>query len=321
MDRYELLCRIDRHHQRRLDGATFRSAQSSDPIPPYVTTGQQRVLGALAELRYACSGRIALHLGVHKRTVERSLEPLRAKRMVGWFRWIDTSLISAENRTGPLGSRCVYCLTDLGASRCLMDGVVESDRHLITRNYRGKPILYGAVPHNLGIVDVIIGLRLAERRSIHEILWTLPDFVSERDGGSRKVATREPLGGKSEMRPDMVSVLRSGTTGQTHTLYVEFERAVKDRDYVSNKLKNYSALFRRKKRRFDHGPPILLYVIEKYRTEKWRDDRTESVIQLAREHHVAPAFRIASVDDVVNDAFGPVWTKVDGTSWSIGGRR
>ena len=315
MNYYDILCRKDRHYERLMSGVPFRSVQSEDPLPPNVSPAHLKTLHALAELRYACADRLSLYRGLNRRSVERHLENLRSKRLVAWFRWIDTSNILDGTHTMP--SKCVYCLTSLGVARLLLDRAIEDDRHLIIRSWRGRPRLHGVLSHQIGIVDIIIGLRLAERRSLkNEILWTLPDFVLDRVDGKSRCATIEPIG-KSEVRPDMVACLRSKTTGERYVLYVEYERTKKQRNIVGDKFRNYSRLFRARKRRFDSGKPVLLYVLTPCRHDEDTDDRKKLVRKWASEHAIAPAFRTASLSDVVSDAFGPVWVKATGEPWSI----
>ncbi|MGI9490966.1 MAG: replication-relaxation family protein [Geminicoccaceae bacterium] len=313
----ELKCREERQIERLLSGASISRLPASERLPPSATTKQLDILAALTVLRFACVDRLSLYLPRYVRGIQRSLEVLRSRRLVSWFRWVDTTGI--KDGLDPLPTTPVYCLTTKGVERCILDRVIEDDTYMLTRSWRGKPVLHSGMPHQLGIVDIVIGLSIASRRSpTHEIFLTVPDFVNEEIDGKARVATIELLGGKNEFRPDLIAYARAKISGKFFTLYIELERKNKGSGEINGKFDNYSALFQMANRRFDKGKPILLYVITPCIDPKDTENRVKLVRSWVKNKPVAPAFRITSLDRLKENAFGPIWQKSDGSAWGIG---
>lgn len=180
-------------------------------------------------------------------------------------------------------------------------------------------MLYATMPHQLGLVDIMIGMRISARRSpTYDVQWMVPDFVFAELEGKSRIATIELFGTKNELRADLIACARAKNSERSVNLYVELERRNKAASEITKKLDNYSVLFRAKNRRFNDGPPVLLYVVTNSVKKEHTDNRKALVRKWALEKPVAPAFRIAALDDVKEDAFGPVWQKADGTPWRIG---
>ena len=317
MDLAQLERRRDRHHERLLSGVSVSRLPASEKLPPHATARELDILRALAELRYACVRRIVRYLDSYDRGVQRTLEALRNKKLVAWFRWVDTT--NAGNGLDPLATTPVYCLTTSGAERCILDRVIEDDTYTLTRGWRGKPVLHATMPHQLGIVDLMMDLRIAARRSPHyDIQWMVPDFVYEDIEGKSRVATIELLGTDNELRADLIACARAKNSERSVNFYVELERKNKGATEVTKKFDNYGVLFRTKDRRFNDGPPVLLYVVTSCVDPKDTDNRIKLVRKWVQNKPVAPAFRISSTDRIRDNAFGRVWQKADGSAWSIG---
>ena len=323
MNRNDMIERLHSYNSGLLAGQSLSKVRSRYPIPSVARGRELSVLSALCELRFGCVSRLSRYMGVTRRSADRYLESLRSKGLVSWFRWCDTT--GLRGGTGRLATKCVYCLSPGGRDRCLLEGVVEDDVGLVVRRWRGIPKLHGLIGHYLGIVDIVLGFRLAERLSTsHELLWTLPDFVTCRvpsDDGKDRVtsATYERLGEGVECRPDLVMLLRSLSSGSEYTLYVEYERTSRDLKYFREKLLNYGRLFSGV-RRFGNGLPILLYVVDDFSDSRDTLSRCRFLSEEALRHRVGPAFRISSRGQVLGDAFGDVWFRAGGDRrWSIGG--
>ena len=316
LNRAELECRLERHHERLLRGDRIGRLPASEKLPPAVTRSELRVLSALAVLRYACVDRLTLYLNSYKRGIQRTLEVLRNKRLVAWFRWTDTK--NVKEGIGTLPTIPVYCLTTRGVERCILDRMLEDGTNILTRSWRGKPVIQATVPHQLGIVDIIIGLQMASRRSTtHEVLDVVPDFVNTKIEGKRRAATTELFGTPDEFRPDLIACTRAKNSGALFTLYIEFERKNKERKEIEGKFVSYSKLFLKKERRFNSGKPVLLYVVADGHDDRYTADRIKLVSSWAKGKPVAPAVRFSSLTPVLERAFSDIWTKVDGSRWSI----
>jgi hypothetical protein len=175
------------------------------------------------------------------------------------------------------------------------------------------------MPHHLGIVDIILGLSMAARRSpSYEILDTVPDFVTTEIEGKHRVATTELYNTDNELRADLIAHTRAKKLGLDFTFYIELERTNRAPQIILKKFINYSALFVQQTRRFNWGKPVLLYVILDGADERRSEDRMKLVSSWVKDKPVAPAFRIATLSDVKERAFDGIWRKVNGDRWSIG---
>lgn len=176
------------------------------------------------------------------------------------------------------------------------------------------------MPHQLGIVDIMMSLNIASRRSgTHEVDSMVPDFVFENIEGKPRIATIESMGTAHELRADLIAHIYAKILERSFTVYFELERKSRDSKKILKKFDNYSVLFKAKERRFNDGTPVLLYVVTDCSHERDTKERIKLVSKWASTKPIAPAFRITSLSKVKKNAFGQVWMKADGTPWSIGG--
>ena len=317
MNYEDLIGRQERYHRRWFESGTARGIKAADRPPAHATARELGILGALAYLRFASIDHLTAFTGRKTRRVQETMESLRSKKLVAWFRWVDTR--NAGEGMDPLSTTYVYCLTTKGAERCILDQIVEDDTYLLTRSWRGRPVLHTTMPHQISVVDILLGLHLSSRNlDSHDLLWAVPDFVSDEIDDQKVTATVENHGTKNEFRADLIACTRAKKSGNLFNLYFELERLSKDCKRVRKKFEDYASLFTKKNRRFNDGPPVLLYVITDCKHDTDTANRIELVRSWAKESPVAPSFRISTLSKVRRNAFGRVWTKVDGSPWGIG---
>lgn len=317
VDVNELNARSDRYHERWFQAGYESRIPYKDRLPPTATVKQLEILRALTLLRFSTVEHLCKFTGRKSRRIQESLEVLRNKKLVAWFRWVDTRVMSQG--MDPLTTTFVYCLTTSGVERCILDRVIQDDRYLLTRSWRGKPVLHATMPHQLGIVDICLGLSIASRQSAtHEVREMVPDFVFTDIEGKSRVSTIEMLNTSNELRADLIARIWAKILGRSFVAYFELERTAKNAQKIMQKFENYSVLFKAKERRFDQGTPVLLYVVTNCVDERDTEKRMKLVRSWAANKPVAPAFRITSLKKISNNAFGQIWQKIDGSPWGIG---
>lgn len=311
MDLADLQARSDSYLDSYLSGATSRRPAPADRPPASVGPVQGQLLADLAWCRFATTKQLVTLSGRGIPRVYETLENLRGKKLVSWCRWVNTAS-NIKDGTGPLPATLIYCLTTKGVERCIFNRALESDMFTLTRSWTGRPYLASEIPHHLGLTDIMVALKIASRRSAtHEISWVLPDFVYTDLEGKNRIATIEFPGDKKfEVRPDLVACARAKISGRLYTPYFELERTHRKPRAIFRKFEVYANLFVSDNRRFNDGPPLLLYVT----TSR---ERIKTVMDMVREKEVAPAFRITHIDDLKEDAFGPIWKTATGEQWAI----
>lgn len=311
--------------QAMLSGRRPRQVPRKIRLPATATPKQLEMLSALAVLRYADSERLQVYLGKKKATVNKRLEVLRSRRLVSWFRWVDESEQTPDT-IEPLSSKAIYSLSPKGAERLILSGRLPNADYLLTRSWRGKPVLHYQMPHQIGVSDLILYFSEAGSRSeTHEFPLFVPDFVDREiavieEGKEVKKnisATYECFGTSRAIKPDLIAHARAKILEKNFTLYFELERKYRTPPAIKGKFEGYSKLFLSGRRFHDYGPPLLLYVTMDCARESETQKRIEDLCRWASEKPVGPAFRVAKFSDVKTDPLGPIWTKSNGETWSI----
>ncbi len=309
----------------QLSGPRPRHLPPRMRTPPAATPKELETLQALALLRYADSSRLQAFHGVDQGTMSRRLTVLRSKKLVSWFRWVDEQE-QDDDTVEPLASKAVYSLTARGVERLILSGRLKDDTHILTRAWRGRPVLHSQMPHQIGVSDIILHFSLAGRESrSHEFVDFIPDFVDreitfiEEGKEERKSisATFELYNTKHALKPDLVSHARAKISGKNFSLYFELERKSRTPHLIKEKFKNYSVVFASPKRHHNYGPPLLLYVTMDCVRETETEKRIKDLCSWARDLPIRPAFRVARLSDIKKNPLGEIWTKADGTTWSI----
>ena len=308
-----------------LSGARNTPVPKKVRLPASATPKELDLLQALALVRYADSDRLQIAVDLRKAIVNRRLRVLRNKRLVSWFRWVDEEE-QEDDTVEPLSSKAVYVLSPKGAERLILSGRLPASDYLLTRPWRGKPVLHSQMPHQIGVSDLILRFSVAGRKSdSHEFVQFIPDMVDreievETESGKEKKnisATFELYDSKYALKPDLIAHARAKNSGKNFTLYFELERKYRSPPAIKKKFESYSVAFPSSKRFHNYGPPLLLYVTIDCVRKTETDKRVKDLCRWASESPIAPAFRVARFSDVQRDPLGPIWVKSNGEVWSI----
>lgn len=306
----DLARRAERNFERRLNGLRGR-LPLAERLPPNTTPAETQALFAVARMGMAQVEKISAFTDRSERAVQITMKTLRSKRLVSWFRWVDAEK-NKDSEMGPLTTVPMYMLTMKGAERVILEKLLPDNRHLLIRNWRGKPVFHSQIPHQLGVTEIMLAIAKA---SVHsktaEIKEMIPDFLWEKVDDKKVTLTTELEGTDLEIRADLIARLVAKNSGRSFTPYFELERKHRGEPALRYKFKAYSKLFAMQERRHDFGPPVLLYILT-------IAERRQTLIDMVKDYPVAPAFRITDLDSLKRDAFGPIWKKVDGSDWAIG---
>ena len=306
----DLAMRAERNLKRRLNGLKGR-LPLAERLPPNTTPAETQALFAVARMGMAQVEKICTFTDRGERAVQMTMKTLRSKRLVSWFRWVDAKK-NGDSEIGPLTTVPMYMLTMKGAERVILEKLLPDSRHLLIRSWRGKPVFHSQIPHQLGVTDIMLAIAKA---SVHsktaEVKEMIPDFLWEKINDKKITLTTEMEGTDLEIRSDLIVRLLAKNSGRSFTPYFELERNHRGRPALLYKFKAYSKLFTLPERRYDFGPPVLLYILT-------LADRRQTIIDMVKDFPVAPAFRITDLASLKKDAFGPIWKKTDGSDWAIG---
>lgn len=295
--------------------------------PPPLTPAQREVLSIVARSgmatieqvrrerlpRIAPDGPVLRSYSGTARLLE-ILASAKEGSLLSWCRWIN--LANHRSRRGNFAGTYIYSLSPMGAKRCILDREMSPDTPHIVRPWRGAPAFRGILPHCLGIVDMLSAFRVAVRdRPGYALEDTWADFLTvpasdpKRRKTYRKPVTEELYADGRAFIPDSTARIVNTSTGKSFALFGEFERTNRADDVVAEKFVKYRRSFTYPGRRFKKGTPILLYAVSDA-------DRIAEILKLEESGPLAPALRLAHIDDVRADPLGAIWRRPAGGMWS-----
>lgn len=240
--------------------------------------------------------------------VTRTVKLMKTRGLVSWCRWNDSE--NDGTLRGPLTSTHILYLTARGHRLAIKQGLTEETTPHTLKTWKGQAKSFRIMPHDRGVIKLMIAIvKGAEKSGRFEVVETRVATIKLRREVNKKkklmASTADILPSGDMVIPDGYIVLRNKATGKLATLFIEYERDQSRNVLIKEapkKLRQYHDLFKWEGRLANKGQPLIIYVVPS-------DARAKKIFTYDEFTPVMNVFRVATYDDVINNAMGSIWLR------------
>jgi hypothetical protein len=232
-----------------------------------VTKNRTKVLKALTRYGILNMEHVSAIVGASYHQAAYTTRSMKEANLIGWTRWTSAPSVKGSSANVPINPPHIFCLAPRGKYVAIKRGLIDKDAPTFTPSWKGNALPLLRADHDLKVISFLLSLEKQVKASGKLVIeFAMTDTITESvPGPKRKIilpAITETLPSGKKKKPDAVIVLRNTETGKATVIYFELENYSRPSQIaraVPEKLKDYLTLFKMPERRFNQGPPLLLY--------------------------------------------------------------